>query len=461
MDGGTMLSAAPRMVIAGTGSGCGKTTAVCAVLQALKDRGCNVAAFKCGPDYIDPMFHTEVIGTPSANLDLFFSDETQMRSLFVRHARSLNVIEGVMGYYDGVAMDSPEASAWHVAGVLNAPTVLVVSVRGMALSAAAVVKGFLSLRTPSRIAGVILNHASAMTYPLLKASIERECGVHVYGYLPECPECALESRHLGLVTAQEVENLHEKLHLLACQAEKSIDLDGLIALMEAQPPVEAEVIAHASVGSVRIAVARDKAFCFYYRDNLELLQMLGAELVFFSPMADNELPECDGLILGGGYPEVHAETLSRNGKMRESIRAAVEGGLPTIAECGGFMYLTQRIGDWPMAGVIPASCFNTERLARFGYAVFEAKKDGLILRKGETVRGHEFHYWDADAPGEGWTARKHSGREWNCVWSTETLCAGYPHLYLYSNPHAAERFVQKCLERRLRREADGNRTEEL
>ena len=451
-----MLSAAPRMVVAGTGSGCGKTTAVCAILKALKDRGCDVAAFKCGPDYIDPMFHTEVIGAPSANLDLFFSDEAQMRSLFARHARSLNVIEGVMGYYDGLAMDSPEASAWHVAGVLNAPTVLVVGVRGMALSAAAVVKGYLSLRTPSRIAGVILNHASAMTYPQLKAAIERECGVKVYGYLPECPECALESRHLGLVTAQEVENLQEKMHLLARQAEKSVDLDGLIKLMESQPPVEAGEIVHTPVGCVRIAVAKDKAFCFYYRDNLELLQALGAELVFFSPMADDALPECDGLILGGGYPEVHAEALSRNTGMLESIRAAVEGGLPTIAECGGFMYLTERIGDWPMVGAIPTGCFNTKRLARFGYAVFAAKQDGLLLRAGESIRGHEFHYWDADAPGDGWTARKPSGRGWDCVWNTETLYAGYPHLYLYSNPHAAERFVQKCLERRLRREADGN-----
>lgn len=456
-----MLRAAPRMVIAGTGSGCGKTTAVCAVLQALKNRHCDVAAFKCGPDYIDPMFHTEVIGTPSANLDLYFSDEACMRALFARHARALNVIEGVMGYYDGMAMDSPEASAWHVANALNAPTVLVVSVHGMALSAAAVVKGFVSLRSPSRIEGVILNHASAMIYPSLKKAIEQECDVRVYGYLPECPECSLESRHLGLVTAQEVENLHEKLQTLAVQAEKNIDLDGLIALMEAQSPVEANEIIHAPVGHVRVAVAKDRAFCFYYRDNLELLQELGAELVFFSPMDDARLPDCDGLILGGGYPELHAGTLSRNRSMRESIRAAVTGGLATIAECGGFMYLTEKIEEWPMAGVIPTVCFNTKRLARFGYAAFAANEDGLLLRKGESVRGHEFHYWDADNPGGEWTARKPSGREWPCVWSTETLYAGYPHLYLYSNPHTAERFVQKCLQRRMLREADGNRTEEL
>lgn len=451
-----MIKQAPRMLIAGTGSGCGKTTVVCAVLQALKNRGCDVASYKCGPDYIDPMFHSEVIGAPCTNIDLFFADEDGARSLFLKHAAAFNVIEGVMGYYDGVAMDSPTASAWHVAHVLDAPAVLVVNARGMALSVAAVVKGYLELRRPSGIAGVILNHATAMTYAALRAAIEGECGVKVFGYLPECGDCALESRHLGLVTAQEVEDLQMKLQTLAAQAEKSIDLDGLMRLMQEQRPLEAEQRPVSRIGAVRVAIARDRAFCFYYRDNLEMLEELGAVLIPFSPLTDAALPECDGLILGGGYPELYAGQLGANAAMRESIRRAVESGLPTIAECGGFMYLTEKIGPSDAAGAIPTSCFNTERLCRFGYLTLKADRDSLLLSAGDAIRGHEFHYWDAGNPGDGMLAEKPSGRKWRCAWIGDALYAGYPHLYFPSNPRAAERFVRKCLERKMLGEADGN-----
>ena len=451
-----MLRNLPRLLIAGTGSGCGKTTLVCAILQALKNRGCEVASFKCGPDYIDPMFHSEVIGAPSANIDLFFAGEDTARTLFARHAADLNLIEGVMGYYDGLSMDDPRASAWDVARALEVPVVLVVNVRGMALSAAAVVKGYQTLRSPGNIAGVILNRATAMSYPGLKKAIERECGIPVYGYLPACPECALESRHLGLVTAQEVTNLHEKLQILAQRAEESIDLDGLIELMRAQPPLEVTDERLGPLGRVRIAVARDKAFCFYYRDNLELLEELGAELIEFSPLTDAALPDCDGLILGGGYPELYARELSENETMRASVRAAVRGGLPTIAECGGFMYLTERIGEHPMVGAIPASCRDTRKLSRFGYATVTADAESLLFSAGDSIRGHEFHYWDADHPGDSLTARKESGRAWRCGWTSDSLYAGYPHLYLHSNPRCAQRFIQKCLERKMRHEADGN-----
>ncbi len=451
-----MLKSIPRLLIAGTGSGCGKTTVVCALLQALKNRGHDVASFKCGPDYIDPMFHSEIIGAQSANIDLFFADEVRARALFAKHAAGLNLIEGVMGYYDGLSMDDPKASAWDVARALEVPAVLVVNVRGMALSVAAVVRGYQALRSPSGIAGVILNHASPMSYPGLKAAIERECGVPVFGYLPACPECALESRHLGLVTAQEVENLQGKMQVLAERAEACIDLDGLIELMRAQPPLEVSEIRAEPIGSVRIAVARDRAFCFYYRDNLELLEELGAELIPFSPLADAALPDCDGLVLGGGYPELYARELSENASMRASVRDAVLGGLPTIAECGGFMYLTEFIGEEPMAGAIPARCHNTKRLSRFGYATMTAGEDSLLFAAGDSIRGHEFHYWDADAPGDALTARKVSGRSWRCAWAGENLYAGYPHLYLHSNPRCAQRFIHRCLERKMRHEADGN-----
>lgn len=451
-----MIKKAGRILIAGTGSGCGKTTVVCAILQALKNRGLDVASFKCGPDYIDPMFHSEIIGTPSTNLDLYFAGKELARGLFLKHSAELNVIEGVMGYYDGLSMQSTESSSWHMAQTLNAPAILIVNGRGMALSAAALVKGFQTMRSPSSIAGVILNRVSPMSYPHLKAVIEQECSVHVYGYMPTNEACSLESRHLGLVTAQEVSDLREKMQTLAAQAQKSIELDALIELMQTQPDMEAEIPAANKMADVRIAVARDKAFCFYYRDNLELLEELGATLIPFSPLEDKELPECDGLFLGGGYPELYTGQLSQNKTMRESVRNAVQDGLPTIAECGGFMYLTDRIADAEMTGVIHGDCGDMKKLVRFGYAEFSAAEESLLFEKGGSVRGHEFHHWDTTLPGEALTAKKPTGRGWKCAYTTETLYAGYPHLYLMSNPKLAERFIRKCDERKMRHETHGN-----
>ena len=445
-----MIKAAPRLLIAGTGSGCGKTTVTCALLQAIKLRGCQVGAFKCGPDYIDTMFHSEIIGVGSANIDLYLAGESAARTLFARHALRYNVIEGVMGYYDGLSMTSDEASSWHVAGALDAPAVLIVSARGMALSASAVVKGFQALRTPSRIAGVIFNHVNGMIYPGLRDAVERECGVKAYGYLPPMPDCALESRHLGLVTAQEVTDLKDKLQKLASQAEKSVDIDGLLALMDEQAPIDADDDRPAPLGNVRIAVARDKAFCFYYRDNLELLEALGAELVPFSPLEDDMLPSCDGLYLGGGYPELYAKALSANERMRLSIRAAVGSGLPTVAECGGFMYLTETIAGEPMVGLYPGDCFDTGKLTRFGYAALRAEGDSLLFRAGEETRVHELHHWDAEKPGGNLLAVKPSGRSWRCAYTSPTLYAGFPHLYFPARPDMARRFVQACIERKNR-----------
>ena len=244
---------------------------VCALLQALKNRGEDVASFKCGPDYIDPMFHSEIIGAPGGNLDPYFLDEDGLRGWFARGAADLNVVEGAMGYYDGLSMDSDRASAFSVAKALSAPAVLVVNAKGMALSAAAAVRGYQTFRPDSRIAGVILNRVSPMTYPGLKKTVEAECGVPGLRFsAAHARVVALESRHLGLVTAGEIADLKEKMQALARQAEKSLDLDGLIALMRAQPPVRTPPPAFERLGSVRVAIARDRAFCFYYRENLEI-----------------------------------------------------------------------------------------------------------------------------------------------------------------------------------------------
>ena len=443
-----MIKPAPRVVIAGTGSGCGKTTTVCAVLQALKNRGLEPMSFKCGPDYIDPMFHSGIIGVDSANLDIFFAGEQGVRAAFVKHASDVNIIEGVMGMYDGLAMDSEVSSSFHLARTLDAPVMLVLNVRGMALSAAAVVKGYMTLREPNVVRGVIFNKVSPMTYPSLSKVVEKECGIPVLGYLPDLPECSLESRHLGLVTAAEVSELQSKMQRLAEAAEKTLDLDALLELMRAQPPVEADVPAVEKLGSVRLAVARDKAFCFYYRDNLELLQELGAELIPFSPVNDERLPDCDGLYMGGGYPELYLEKLGNNETMKTSIREAVESGLPTVAECGAFMYLCRSIDGVPMADVIHTDCTGRGKLIRFGYATFHADTESLLFAPGDTIQGHEFHYWDAEEPGDALRAVKPSGRETRCGYVGETLYAAYPHLYFPSRPSAAVRFIQKCIERR-------------
>ena len=454
---------APRLLLCAPASGGGKTTVTCALLQALLNRGVNPVAFKCGPDYIDPMFHSEIIGAKSRNLDLFFLGEEKTRYLLEQNSTGsgLALIEGVMGYYDGIAM-SHEASAYHLAKVTNTPAVLVVDGRGSASTLAAVIHGLHTFRPDSGIQGVILNRVSPMLYPRLKECIQTETGLAVYGYLPNLPSCALESRHLGLVTAAEVANLREKLQALAAQAEQTIDLEGLLALAASAPALAVKEIPlpEPVEGAPVIAVAKDKAFCFYYADGLELLERMGARLVEFSPLADKALPEgtC-GLYLGGGYPEEYARELADNHSLLREIHHKILHGLPTVAECGGFLYLQRHLADadgrytWRMAGVFSGQAHNTGRLGRFGYVTLTAQKDGLLCRAGETFPAHEFHYWDSSTPGADFQAQKpQSDRGWACGWHTPTLYAGFPHFHFWARPELARHFVaaaRRCKEESL------------
>ena len=459
----------PRIMLAAPASGSGKTLVTCGILQALVDRGLRVASFKCGPDYIDPMFHSRVIGARSGNLDTFFTDGETTRYLFGRAASEadISVIEGVMGYFDGLGGISEQASSSDVARTLDAPVVLVVNCRGMSLSALALIQGFVEYQKPGQIRGVILNQLPASLYPDLKARIEEELPVRVLGYVPKAEDLVLESRHLGLVLPGEIERLREKLQKLAVLLEETLDLEGLISMAREAPQllyrepelprVQEQLPGHEEIlkrGQIRIGVAQDEAFCFTYRDNLQLLQDLGAELVPFSPLADAGLPEnLQGLILSGGYPELHAARLAENASMREAVREAVQGGLPCIAECGGFLYLHRTLEgedgkDYPMAGVISARAYRTPRLSRFGYITLTAKEDQLLLAKGEEIRGHEFHYWESESCGEAMRAQKPlRKRGWDCVHGAASLYAGFPHLFFYSNPDAALRFLEKCEER--------------
>ncbi len=445
----------PRVLFAGTNSGCGKTTVTCAVLQALVNRGMKVGAFKCGPDYIDPMFHSRIIGAKSANLDLFFFEENTARYLLAKNAadRDVSIIEGVMGFYDGMGLTTLRGSTWETANQTESPVVLVVNGKGASLSVLASIQGFLDFVPDSGIRGVILNSCTASTYQALKGEIERRFAGKVLplGFLPKMPDCTLESRHLGLVTAAEITDLREKLDKLASQAEESIDLNGLLKLANTAKPISfTPVLLQKQTESVRIAVARDNAFCFYYEDSLEALTEMGAQLVPFSPMEDSELPQnIHGLYLGGGYPELYARQLSDNRSMRESVLAALRRGLPCIAECGGFMYLTEAIGEYPMVGFLPGKSFDNKKLTRFGYVTLTAKRDNLLCAAGEQIRGHEFHHWDAAQTGDAFVAEKSTGKQWDCVFADEHLYAGYPHFHFYANPAFAQRFYKACIKEKL------------
>ncbi len=441
----------PRILFAGTNSGSGKTTVTCAVLQALVNRGIKTGAFKCGPDYIDPMFHSKIIGAKSGNLDLYFLGENTMKYLFSKSAKDceISVIEGVMGYYDGLGITSTKSSTYEVSRVLDAPTVLIVNAKGASLSVLASIKGFTDFRKDSGIKGVILNCCTENTYKMLAGEIERyfEGRIKPLGFMPVVKESIFESRHLGLVTAQEIDDLKEKMQLLAEKAESCIDIEGIIALSKSAPEIECESVEPERFAEkVKIAVAKDKAFCFYYEDSLDALRQCGAELTEFSPLSDEKLPEgIDGLYLGGGYPELYKEALSENKSMLESIKNAISSGLPCIAECGGFMYLLESIEDVRMAGALKGGCHNTGKLTRFGYITLKANKDNMLCKKGEEIKAHEFHHYDADEPGDAFEALKENGKSWSAAVASDTLYAGYPHFHFYSNLDFATNFYKACL----------------
>lgn len=430
-----------RFLIAGTRSGCGKTTITCAILAALRQRGLRLSAFKCGPDYIDPMFHREVLGVPAHNLDSFFCHEDRLRYLLQSRSEACDaaVLEGVMGYYDGST-----GSAYSVARATHTPAVIVIDCKGMSDSIGAIMLGFLRYREPSQIAGFLFNRLPEKLVPLAK----RLCDELKTGYFGTFPQHShtLASRHLGLVTAGEIEGLQAQLSALGALAEQHLCLDALLALDAPAVSGKAPQIRHCKTAPV-IAVARDRAFCFHYAENLELLAEMGCRLHFFSPLADASLPDAQGLLLCGGYPELHAQALSDNAAMRRCIRTAIRAGMPTIAECGGFLYLHDflQVKDgtrFPMVGAIPGTAFPTGRLGRFGYVMLQARSNNLLCDAGETLRGHEFHYWDSPACGTDFHAEKPDGRQWDSAHATPALYAGFPHLYWYGNIAAAERFVR-------------------
>lgn len=436
----------PRIVIAAPRSGSGKTTVTISLMAALKNMVKNISAFKCGPDYIDPMFHKEILGIDSRNLDLFFTDRETTKDLFLKNNKSdISIVEGVMGLYDGMGGISEEASTYDLARTLKAPVVLVIDAKGMSRSILAEAAGFISMDSDKLIKGIILNNMSAGIYNGIKTLIEENLNVDVLGYFPKQKECNIGSRYLGLTLPQEVENLKAKINAATEEFCKTVDVDKIIALAQTAEEINSSFVFPAEKEkSARIAVAMDNAFNFYYKDNLELLENLGAELIYFSPLHDTALPEnIDGLILGGGYPELFAKELSANKAMIHSIKTAVGNGLPVWAECGGFIYLHDKVvmdnAEYNFCGVINGTCTKTERLVRFGYITIDELK----------IKAHEFHYFESSCNGDLLRAEKPlSKKQWKWGHNINGGLQGFPHLYYPSNIEYAKQIIETCIKYR-------------
>lgn len=432
----------PRVMFAATRSGSGKTTVTCGVLAALKKQNIKVQAYKCGPDYIDPMFHRTVLGIDTGNLDTFFADADAIGRILARDMKDaeLIVMEGVMGYYDGVGGTTTMASSYELSKVTKTPVVLIVDAKGASVTLAAIIRGIMEYKKDSRIVGVILNRVSPMFYSRIKHVIETECGIPVLGYLPEDASFVVPSRHLGLLQPDEMQKQRDWVETVAEAARKTIDIDGILEIAAQAEMLQIQKATGETEKSkfpagYRIGVARDAAFSFYYRENLRMLEDMGATLVYFSPLTDAHVSEVDALIFGGGYPELYAKQLYENQSMRASVWQALEAGMPCHAECGGFLYLGKSLADaegnvYEMVGFLDGAGFRTERLQRFGYVEL-ASQEADAFAVNTVLRGHEFHYWDSTDCGDACLAWKPLSKQktYPCMVKKKGTFAGFPHLY--------------------------------
>ncbi len=460
------------ILIAAMNSGAGKTTASCAILSALRKRGLSIRSFKCGPDYIDTMFHRAINDGKGGNLDSYFMDWERISEVFHRQTEGVDFVlaEGAMGFYDGIN-DSLKGSAFEIAETLDFPVLLLVDGKGAGLSVCASIQGMLSFSSHPRrrIAGILLNRVSPPYYPRLKKMIEEHCGIPVYGYIPELPAFRLPERHLGLFLPGEMPRFRDWEEGLGRQVEDSIDLDGILLLGNSAGWAQHEMVGRNSMSeyekrypefpALRIAVASDEAFCFYYEEDRMLLRDMGATLVPFSPLSDSCLPEdIDGILIPGGYPEHFIRQLHDNVSMRRSIRSAIRNGTPCIAEGGGFLYLSHSLSyngeSKKMCGIFPGRGKIKNRLVRFGYVEFFSERGGMFGPAGTRLKGHEFHYFDTDQNGSGLLFKKAGGKtEWRGAFYTDVMYAGFPQLSFQSNPSAAASFLKSCESFRIRREA--------
>ncbi|MBI5182780.1 MAG: cobyrinate a,c-diamide synthase [Nitrospinae bacterium] len=480
----------PRIIIAGTHSGVGKTTISIGLMSALQKRGWRVQPFKIGPDFIDPGYHTVVVGTSSRNLDSWLLDRDTLIDIFIKNSEKgdISIIEGVMGLYDGYNGKGEEGSTAHIAKLINSPVILVVDASGMARSVGALVLGFEVFDKDLKIVGVIFNNINSQShFRFLKDAVEDRCKAEVLGYLSRDINLGIPERHLGLITHNENILSKKFIDRLIDLVEKGIDIEKIIDLatnplplitynipstidikdinhqlsvannsLLLRPNIKSTPIAFSRVSIVRIAVAYDPAFCFYYEDNLDILRNIGGEILFFSPIKDTQLPrDVDVIYLGGGYPEVFAQRLEANHPLRDEIRRFADIGRPIYAECGGFMYLTEGIIDldgrlYDMVGIFPTRARMLRDKVKLGYVVIKIIDDCLLGDKGDEIHGHEFHYSEIsfmpEDIGRSYELKKGEGdiprRE---GYTYKNVLASYVHIHFGSNKSFAERLIQRCL----------------
>lgn len=444
-----------KMLIAGTSSGVGKTTIALGIMQALKKRGYIVQPYKVGPDYIDTAYHSQITGRKSRNLDSYMLEDEKVKYLFNRAMADAEVavVEGVMGLYDGKGTSIEDCSSGAMSKLLKLPVILVINAKAMAASSAAMVLGYKLIDPNVKIVGVIANQVKTEShFKLIKEAVESYCNIPVLGYFPPNEKVSLPSRHLGLVPSGELEALEDTFIQLGEAIEKYIDIDRLLELCQGDA-VESDF--RPSIKQDRcskiVAVAYDEAFNFYYEDNLELLRDLGVKLVYFSPLREETLPDCDCIYIGGGFPEVFAEQLEANEKLRKALKLAHENGIPIYAECGGLMYLGERLVDlkgesFEMVGVFEGESRMTSGLKRFGYCYGEALEDTILTKKGTVLRGHEFHHSEFFSTEKAVYRMKknkvdHASKTWLGGYSKGHTLASYLHLHFYSHLEAVERFL--------------------
>lgn len=454
----------PRLVVAGTQSGVGKTTLVSALLLALRRRGLNIQAYKVGPDYIDPGYHAAATGRPCHNLDSWLMPPDRMQALFASTARGMDaaVVEGVMGLYDGGK--NGVASTASIARLLQAPVVLAINARSAGESVAATVLGFRQYDPMLNFAGVILNQLGSDTHQLMVTEALERIGVKVFGAVRRAENLKVPERHLGLlpVTENDAGKVLDHIHsTIASQ----LDISALLGLARSASDLELPVLPKLpETRRVRIGVAQDEAFSFYYPESLRVLEEMGSELVYFSPLRDEGIPRVDGLLFGGGFPEMFLAELSANRSMLEATRFLVQNGMPVLAECGGYMYLCKRVSafdgsGYAMVGLIPEECRMETSLQKVGYVEAEALSDNILCRAGEALRGHEFHFSRMTAENE--MVENHRAFRMTRTRGGEKVCGGYAsgnilasylHLHFAGNVSAARRFVEVCAAYRQKKE---------
>ncbi len=461
---GQSICPTPRLMIAAPSSGSGKTVLTIGLLRALSRTGRKPVSFKCGPDYIDPMFHRTVLGIDSLNLDTFFSSKDQIRRSVDGCDGDIAVIEGVMGIFDGISPDSVKGSCYEIAAITDTPVILAVNAAGAGRTVISLIKGILADDDRKLIKGIILNRISPEYCKRLLPCLEEEIAktrddVLVIGHIPKDDALGLNSRHLGLALPSEVDDIRKKIELTADLICEGCDMDALMYIAENVPAKSsfgdtnesASAKKSAKARPVHLAVARDEAFCFYYRENLRLLEKMGVVIDDFSPLRDEGIPvKACGILLGGGYPELHLEALSANEKMLASIKDAIGAGMPSLAECGGFMYFHDKIEgqdkkEYRTLGVIDGKCTYTGRLVNFGYTEVTGceNENGWSASSLAGLKGHEFHYYDSTCNGSDLKLRKpSSGKIYEAMIKEEGHLWGFPHFYYPSQPGMVERFVE-------------------